>query len=256
MQAYPLGQVGYLFEGAAGRIVIDPYLTDSVAEEFGPAFRRLTPPTLGASALTGVELVLLTHAHLDHTDPVSLAGIFHSSPDACFAAPYECHPILESLGIPQNQLKLVSAGDVWETPGGATIRGIPAAHTVLETDANGRSRFLGYHLETPGLSLYHAGDTVAHETIIESLGGLQVDYAFLPVNECNYFRSARGIVGNMSPREAFGMAELIGARCLVPTHWDLFSPNSVYPWEVAALHHALQPAFELRFMPCGGVYNI
>lgn len=137
---------------------------------------------------------------------------------------------------------------------GLCVRAIPAAHTALETDSTGRSRYLGFHFETPLLGIYHAGDTVAHEAIFHALAKLRVDYAFLPVNEANYFRSREGIVGNLTVREAFAFATEIGAKVLVPTHWDLFAPNSTYPWEVESLHAALRPAPRLRFMPCGSVH--
>ncbi len=256
LRIYPLGQVGYLFDFDGVRIVIDPYLTDSVADQFGEPLRRMSQPTLAAESLTGVSLVLLTHAHLDHTDPVSLAALFAASPKARFVAPYECIPILISSGIPAAQLSLVSAGDSLPAVDELRIRAVPAAHTELETDTEGRSRYLGYYLETPSLCLYHAGDTIPHDAIFSALEGRRIDYAFLPVNECNFFRARAGIVGNMTSREAFAMAERLGVRHLVPTHWDLFAPNSTYPWEVEALHTAMKPSFGLRFMPCGAAYSL
>ena len=45
-----------------------------------------------------------------------------------------------------------------------------------------------------------------------------IHMAILPVNEFNFFRSREGIVGNMSVREAFGLASEIGADRVVPVH--------------------------------------
>jgi L-ascorbate 6-phosphate lactonase len=256
MKVYPLGQVGYLFDFEGFRVVIDPYLTDSVADNFGEELRRMCKPTLAISELTHISWILLTHAHLDHTDPESLAALFAASPSVRFAAPYECHPILASLGIPADQVTLVSAPDLLVLGDKIRARVIPAAHTELETDTVGRSRYVGYYLETDSLGIYHAGDTIAHEAIFAALEGAKVDYAFLPVNECNFFRARAGIVGNMTTREAMALADSINARVLVPTHWDLFAPNSTFPWEVAALHEALKPKHQLRFMPCGAIHII
>ncbi|RRJ94449.1 MBL fold metallo-hydrolase [Opitutaceae bacterium TAV4] len=253
-RVYPLGQVGYLFEFNNIRIVIDPYLTDSVAEQFGASLRRLCLSTLAPSELTAVSWVLLTHAHLDHTDPKSLAALWVASPEVRFAAPYECHELLESIGVPASHLVLVSAGDVISLAENLRVRTIPAAHTEMETDATGRSRYVGYYIESKFAGIYHAGDTIPHEAIFAALEGARIDYAFLPVNECNLFKIRNGIVGNMTPREAFSFAERIGARRLVPTHWDLFAPNCTFPWEIEALYAALRPPFELRFMPCGSVH--
>ena len=50
----------------------------------------------------------------------------------------------------------------------------------------------------------------------------------------------------MSVREAFQYAEEIGARTVIPIHWDMFEPNSVLPEEIELLYAKLQPDFRLR----------
>ena len=77
----------------------------------------------------------------------------------------------------------------------------------------------------------------------------KIDMAFLPVNERNYYRERRGIVGNMSVREAFHFAEEIGASALVPTHWDMFAANCVFKEEIELLYKKISPEFELLFEP-------
>jgi len=71
----------------------------------------------------------------------------------------------------------------------------------------------------------------------------------MPVNERNFYREKRGIVGNMSVREAFQMATDIGVKTLVPTHWDMFAPNSVYKEELNLLYELMRPPFEMRLDP-------
>jgi L-ascorbate metabolism protein UlaG (beta-lactamase superfamily) len=255
LAVYPLGQVGYLFEKNGARILIDPYLTDSVADNFGAALRRRFAPTLSAGALVDVDWVLLTHAHMDHADAASLASIRASSPRARFLCAYEAEPIVLAAGVPPLQVTRAS-GQVVPGAGGVVFHTIPAAHTALERNAANELRYVGFLLQWDDLTIYHAGDTIPHAEIFSALAGRLIDYAFLPVNERNYFRDAAGIVGNMSAREAFEFARVIGARTLIPTHWDLFEPNGAFPWEVEALHQALNPPFALRFLPCGAVYRL
>ena len=76
-----------------------------------------------------------------------------------------------------------------------------------------------------------------------------IDVAFIPVNERNFYREKRGIIGNMSVREAFQMAADIGVKTLVPTHWDMFAPNSVYKEELDLLYKLMRPPFEMRIDP-------
>lgn len=70
--------------------------------------------------------------------------------------------------------------------------------------------------------------------------------ALLPVNECNFFRERQGIVGNMSIREAFGLAVELGARRFVPMHFDMFAPNCVYEEEIGIVHRRLAPPFRVE----------
>ena len=45
----------------------------------------------------------------------------------------------------------------------------------------------------------------------------------------DFFREERGIVGNLNAREAVELASRVGARILVPMHWDLFAGNTEQP---------------------------
>ena len=87
--------------------------------------------------------------------------------------------------------------------------------------------------------------------MLQSFAGF--DVAFIPVNEQNYFRARRGIIGNMSVREAFQFAEEIGARSVVPTHWDMFAANQVYQEEIELLYRLLRPGFKLIMNPDGAL---
>ena len=69
----------------------------------------------------------------------------------------------------------------------------------------------------------------------------------LPVNEDNYFRRRRGIVGNMTVREAFGLASEVGIRTVLPVHWDMFCVNSTSLLEIQAVYDSFDWPFKLLF---------
>lgn len=245
-----LGQVGYRITAGNTTVVIDPYLGDSVAESFGDHLKRLVPAP-AVEELRGVQWVLLTHAHLDHTDPASIRALLAVAPAVQFLAPYESDAILAEMGIPAERRRLVRGDEEPITLGDISLRVVPAAHTLIETNAEGAQRYVGYLLWHDSVTLYHAGDTIPHPLIIEALQGESIDHAFLPVNERNFYRDREGIVGNMSVREAFAFCAQLGARSLIPTHWDLFAPNRTHLWEFVQLHAAEHPPFELTLIPCG-----
>jgi len=250
MKIQALGQAGFVIEAAGVRLVIDPYLSDSVAEQFGPALTRQIPIVVFPEKLDDVQWILLTHAHLDHTDPATLRPLAAASPRAKFIAPYESRAVLADIGLGEREI-LAPPTEWLELAAGFAIRAVPAAHTELERDAAGECRYVGYLLRFGGVVIYHAGDTIPHPEIFANLADERIDWAFLPVNERNFYRDRDGIVGNMSVREAFQMAADLGVRTLVPIHWDLFAPNCTPIAEIELLHQLEQPPFTLELLPAG-----
>ena len=73
-----LGQVGVAIKGPTGVLYVDPYLTDSDGE--GRRLERGFPPPLEPEEVTNASAVLLTHDHVDHTDPRTLLPLASASP--------------------------------------------------------------------------------------------------------------------------------------------------------------------------------
>jgi L-ascorbate 6-phosphate lactonase len=249
----PLGQSGFRFAAGSTILYIDPYLSDAVEKKHGPQFQRQVAPPIQASEITDANLVLISHAHTDHCDPIGLATIAAQSPQAMFICTYESVPILEKAGITAAKIQLASE-DLMPLTKDVSYCAIPAAHPHLERNAQGQLRRCGYLLHFDNCLVYHAGDTSAAAEIFKALEGSEIDYAFLPVNERNFWRENHEIIGNMSIREAFHFAERIGAKKLVPMHWDMFAPNSVFPEEIELLYDKLQPSFKLEFLLPGKEY--
>ena len=74
-----LGQVGVAIKGPTGVLYVDPYLTDSDGE--GGSLPRTFPP-LAPIEVTNASAVLLTHVHIDHTDPDTILPLSKASPES------------------------------------------------------------------------------------------------------------------------------------------------------------------------------
>lgn len=245
----PLGQCGFRFQ--FGNIVVytDPYLTNHVAEVEGQEMQRLRPAPIEPSSVSDADFVLVTHAHLDHCDLKTLVPLSFASRASRFVCPNEVAKLLIGAGIDSS--RVILAREDWITLGQeARVMPVPAAHPRVEHDSEGYLRCVGYVMECGGRNLYHGGDGSPDDRVFDRLSRLgPIDVAFIPVNERNFYREKRGIVGNMSVREAFQMAADIGVQTLVPTHWDMFSPNSVYVEELNLLYELMRPPFEMRLDP-------
>lgn len=244
-----LGQTGYLLEYANSRILIDPYLSEYVADKYGAHLKRMTPAALSAQELISIDLILITHAHEDHCDPLTLRTLIANNPKAKVFGSYDCFDVLKSHQInTSNFFVSDDESGVKTEDESIQIIAVPSAHTNLEFNAKGNSKFLGYVLKFGNMVLYHAGDTVPHQQITDLLLKHEIDWAFLPINEQNHFRIREGIIGNMSPKEALLWAEELKVKNLIPTHWDTFEPNSTYPEELNLLYSKGQYNFNLRWL--------
>jgi L-ascorbate 6-phosphate lactonase len=249
IHAKSLGQSGFRMAFPSSVVYVDPYLTDHVATVEGPELARQFPLPMKPEEVTDADWVLVTHIHLDHCDIHTLVPIARASPSCRFVCPNECCTALRAAGVAAT--RLVIAPESWmQLDSRVKLICVPAAHPTIERDRDGHLRFVGYVLECDGRRLYHAGDTSPAQEMIARLTNLApIDTAFLPVNERNYYREARGIVGNMTVREAFQLAADLKVRTLVPMHWDMFAPNSVYLEEIQVVYRLMKPPFEMRIYP-------
>jgi L-ascorbate metabolism protein UlaG (beta-lactamase superfamily) len=247
----PLGQVGYRFRFGDTVVYVDPYLSDAAEVRYGPALRRQVPAPFPPQEVRDAQWVLLTHAHGDHTDPATLGPLSQASPRARFVCTWESEAILRAAGIAASRVQVVA--EHWQPLApDVEFRAVPAAHLELDRDAAGRLRFAGYLLRFGGRLLYHAGDTIPHPEIMAAVRAAGApDWAFIPVNERNHYRSRADIIGNMSVREAFQFGAELGVKRFVPTHWDLFAANSTSVAEIELHYREMRPPFALELMPVG-----
>lgn len=245
-----LGQSGCRlgFPGCAV-VYLDPYLSHSVQELDAPDLVRLAPIPMRPGQVDDADWVLITHDHIDHCDPHTLPGLAAASPGARFVGPPSVLRLLAQWGVSEERLRPATEG--WtELAPGLGIRSVPAAHPEIERDAAGSLACVGYVVEHADRRIYLAGDTSLRQPLLDVLASLApIATAVLPVNERNFFRDRRGIIGNMSVREAFQMADELGIANVVPVHWDMFAANAVGPDEIRAVYEHMRPRFRLLMQP-------
>jgi L-ascorbate 6-phosphate lactonase len=225
---WSLGQAGIIIKGneQTGFLSVDPYLTYAI-ETQNPVteFKRVFSPPLEPEQLKGINGVLVTHFHDDHLDPYTLLPLANVSPETKIAVPASHTHLLQPQ--PSN-LQLVKDRTAF-TISGFEITAIAVAHTEYEKDSQGNDFYFGYLIECNGVRIFHSGDTVVTNRLIEEVAAFQPHIALLPINGVDYFRTARGIVGNMNYRDAVEFGVAIGADLIIPIHYDLFPNNRENP---------------------------
>ena len=161
-----LGQAGFRIDTGAHRVLIDPYLSDSLARRYaGQRFdhQRLMPAPVTPEAPPRPDIVLVTHAHTDHTDPDTLGVLHRRFPDLPFVVPAaRVYMARSRIGEGPGSSRPTRIRPT-EPPPGLTLRAVPAAHEAFEQDAAGRHAFLGYAFASGGARIAHSGDTIPYE---------------------------------------------------------------------------------------------
>jgi len=240
-----LGQTGLRIDIGNLTVLVDPYLSNSVQELDSPDLERQVPIPYQPQELTMVDWVLITHDHMDHCDPHTLPALAVASSQACFVGPLAVRKQLAQWGIISDRIG--PSPLEWQHLGdGLHVMAVPAAHPKVRLDQDGQPQAVGYVFQRNGKRVYLAGDTAVCDELLTSLKQLlPIHAALLPVNEDNFFRRRRGIIGNMSVREAFALAEEVGIGEVAVVHWDMFTVNSTSPAEIRAVYQAHPWPFDL-----------
>ena len=240
LRLFWLGQAGFLVDTGELRIVIDPYLSDSLAEKYRgkmfPHVRMMAAP-IAADELRDVDWVLSTHSHTDHLDPGTVPLLAKANPGCRFLVPRSAYPVALERGVPSQRIVLCNTADtiVLQSRHGAgsspdstvTVSVVPGAHEERRLDDDGNDLFTGYVLQFSHIVLYHSGDTIPFPALSEALSRFTIDIALLPVNGRDDRRRANGIPGNMTLDEAVELADELDVSVLIGHHYDMFDFNTI-----------------------------
>jgi L-ascorbate metabolism protein UlaG (beta-lactamase superfamily) len=231
VRLYWLGQAGFVIEFGGFRMLIDPYLSDSLAEKYqGTKFphTRMMAAPIQLGELDRLDLVLCTHRHTDHMDPGTLQPLAGRFPHARFVVPAAViDEAGRRCGVGTDRLIPVNAGDRAEILDGCIVSPIASAHETLDKDANENYPWLGYVINARGVRLYHSGDCIPYPGLKEAMAAYAPHVALLPVNGRDAERSGNGVPGNFTLDEAVALARNGGARAMIAHHYGLFDFNTV-----------------------------
>ncbi|MDQ3856801.1 MAG: MBL fold metallo-hydrolase [Chloroflexota bacterium] len=245
-----LGQASVLLKGAGATVYVDPY--------FSQLPERLVPPPFPPEEAPAADLVLVTHDHIDHLDDATLPGLARSSPSARFVVPEPLVSRLAGLGIEPERVVGARVDEPLELDG-VTVTPVAAMHDFSSPpatydfglDDEGRHTYVGYLLDFGGARVYHSGDTVVYDGLVERLREVDVHVGLLPINGRSYFRERQDIAGNMDEREAADLAAAAGFRLLVPIHYDMFAANLGRPGLLVEYVRSQHPELSC-FVPAHG----
>jgi L-ascorbate metabolism protein UlaG (beta-lactamase superfamily) len=215
-----------------GKIILtDPVLYERVGLYFlgltwGPA--RITHPALTIDEIPKPDLILLSHAHMDHMDYATLSDITEMYPGKidCITA-FNTRDVIEDLKW--KSLQEMDWGEQLEF-NGISLRAVEVTHFgwryPWERDRsrgymdNGRS-YNAYLLERIGKKILFGGDTAWTESF-KQLSEEKVDVAIMPIGAYRPWK-----MNHCNPEEALIMAdEHLNSKYFIPMHTKTFKQGT------------------------------
>jgi len=211
-----LGQAGLLFEHNGKKIMIDPYLSDSVEKANPASYRRM--PVDNSLFELKPDMMIFTHNHLDHYDPETVARFITPDSQMTVLSPGTVWSEVRKLGG-RNNYVLFDRHTLWSAFG-LEFTAVKAQHS----DACA----IGVIIDDGQRKYYVTGDTLYHHEIFLDLPH-DLYAVFLPIN---------GAGNNMNMTDAAKFASRVNAQKVVPIHWGMFdeidphgfdAENTVFP---------------------------
>lgn len=186
-----LGHAAFCLQGNGRTVYIDPVPMEYCGSRVRNVFASLAP----------ADVILLTHEHMDHCNPQSIAPL--RTPSTVIIGPGTCSQKLKGA------VQVVSPGEA-TCVGPIGIQAVHAYNVTRErapgSPFHPKGTGVGYVVTLEGHTVYHAGDT---EPIPEMQGIGPVDVALVPVDG-HY---------TMPPDEAVQCAATVRAGTTVPMHY-------------------------------------
>jgi L-ascorbate metabolism protein UlaG (beta-lactamase superfamily) len=186
------------------RLLTDPLLRNRVAH-----LRRAVP--VDASALRGIDAILISHAHYDHLDLPSLERLRKTTPVV----------VPRGLGglLRKRRFESVIEIEIGESFGIGALRvtAVPAKHDGGRGPFGVKVEPVGY-VTSGSRSVYFAGDTDLFDGMAE-LG--PVDVALIPIWG---WGPTLGRGGHLDPVRAAEAVSRVSPKMAIPIHWGTYFP--------------------------------
>jgi len=210
-----LGHSTVLLKVDGMTILTDPVLRNRVGLSFGPltvGMKRLVAPALRVSQLPEIDLVLLSHAHMDHFDLPTLRALENRGTAVVTAAKTS------------DLLRVRRYGGVRELGwgertrvGDIRLRAFQVNHWGARMHRDSYRGYNGYEIEVGRYRILFAGDTAVTPAFRPLRSARRFDLAIMPVGAYNPW-----IRYHCTPEQAWQMGNDAGAELFLPVHHQTF----------------------------------
>ena len=200
-------------------ILTDPVFSTRVGLSFAGVtvgLKRLVEPAAPIEDLPRVDLILLSHAHMDHFDLPSLRRLENRGTQVITAA--NTSDLLRVKRYASvRELKWNESARVGSKNAGVAVRAIEVRHWGARMRSDTYRSYNGYLIEAGRYRVLFAGDTAYTDKFRAVRSSRSVDLAIMPIGAYDPWIGA-----HCNPEQAMAMANHAGAEFVLPVHHRTF----------------------------------
>jgi L-ascorbate metabolism protein UlaG (beta-lactamase superfamily) len=205
-------------------ILTDPIFSERAGISLGPVtlgVKRLIAPALKIGSVPKVDLILLSHAHMDHFDIPSLRRLESRRTTVVTA------DSTTDLLRPERYAKVheMHWGETLKLSFG-TVRAFEVNHWGSRLRSDSYRGYNGYLLEIGRHRVLFAGDTAMTRSFQALHSARPIDLAIMPIGCYNPWRR-----NHCTPEEAWRMGNDAGSNYFIPVHHQTFTLSREPGWE-------------------------
>jgi L-ascorbate metabolism protein UlaG (beta-lactamase superfamily) len=200
-------------------ILTDPVFSARIGLGIGPlvvGMKRLVHPAIALPQLPVPNLILLSHAHMDHLDRPSLRAL--ESPQTSVVTAFGTSDLLRAKRYRAvHELRWDDSVQI----GPAKIRAFEVKHWGARTHTDTHRGYNGYLIEAGRYRIVFGGDTAFTDSFKAVRSSKPVDLAIMPIGAYDPW-----IHAHCNPEQALSMANDAGAEFVMPVHHQTFKLSS------------------------------
>jgi L-ascorbate metabolism protein UlaG (beta-lactamase superfamily) len=206
-----LGHATVLLKIDGFTIITDPMFSNVAGVHLGPfsvGIRRSVAPALALRDLPQPDLILVSHAHMDHLDLPTLTALESKNTSVVMAS--DTSDLVR--GRRYGEVRELRWGDV-TLVGPVRIRAFEVKHWGARVRRDTWRGYNGYILECGRYRVLFGGDTAMTDSFATIRRARPFDIALMPIGCYNPWRA-----NHCTPEEALAMIDAAGADRIVPIH--------------------------------------
>jgi L-ascorbate metabolism protein UlaG (beta-lactamase superfamily) len=196
-------------------ILTDPVFSRRIGVNLGPltiGMKRLVSPALGLKEMPRPDMVLLSHAHMDHFDLPSLRALESKTTHVVTASKTGDLVRVKRFG----RVDELGWGECARV-GEVSVSAFEVRHWGARMQSDTYRGYNGYSIETPHYRVVFGGDTAMTRVFRGLRSARRLDLAIMPIGAYNPW-----IRAHCTPEEALEMANDAGAELILPVHHQTF----------------------------------